>query len=244
MVSTLGFLDLHSHVLPNLDDGARNETMAMRMLRGLASIGFDTVFATPHQKDGQFMPTAEQITCAHQSLVTQLQEAQIPLQLGIAAENMWDSVFYERCTHQKIPTYNGGNAFLFELPLKLLPMHFRETLFRLRELGMLPVLAHPERYEPLWKDPDLVETLRGECAMVVDLGAVAGYHGRKRTKYARKMLKDNVVHAVASDAHTPGDIRIAAEGIRWIQKKLGSTTVDRLLDTNPRLITTGHHPEW
>jgi protein-tyrosine phosphatase len=109
--------------------------------------------------------------------------------------------------------------------------------------GKLPVLAHPERYQRLWTDERLVEQLRGEVAFVIDLGAVAGYHGKKEHKAARRYLEDGIAHAVASDAHTPEDVARAAEGIAWIKKRLGPAAVTRLLDTNPRRILAGELPD-
>jgi tyrosine-protein phosphatase YwqE len=78
--------------------------------------------------------------------------------------------------------------------------------------------------------------------MVVDLGAVAGYHGRREAKAARALLKQGIAHAAATDIHSPGDIRVAAEGMAWIRKKLGGAALVRLCDDNPRSILAGIHP--
>jgi len=215
----------------------------MMMIRGLESLGFDLVCATPHQKTGQFLPSLESIRRAHSATRTAVEQQGIGISLSLGAENMWDGTFYERCESGSIPSYDGGPAFLFELPLgSNLPVGLFERLFDLQTQGLLPVLAHPERYEPLWKSPALAERLADSCAMVVDLGAVAGYHGRKRTKAARKMLEHGVIHAAASDAHSPGDIRVAAEGIAWIRKRLGDGGVTRMLEEAPRQILSGEHP--
>lgn len=239
----MGFLDLHSHVLPGLDDGAPDPETSMAMLRGLASIGFDWVCATPHQKAGQFMPSPEAIASAMSDTTAAIERVALPLKLSLAAENMWDSAFFERARDGAVPSYDGGAAFLVELPLHQLPIGLGDHLFRWSVEGRLPVLAHPERYELLWKQPDVVERLRTTCAMVVDLGALAGYHGRRAAKIARRAVKDGLVHAAASDAHTPADVRCAAEGIAWIRNKLGDAAVTRLLDTNPRRIFAGEHPD-
>jgi protein-tyrosine phosphatase len=223
----MGFVDLHSHVLPGLDDGSPDVVTSMAMLKGLAAIGFDRVCATPHQKSGQFMPSLPAIRDAWTSTAQALADEAVDLALSLAAENMWDSTL----------------AFLFELPLApQLPLGLFEQLFVLRAKGRLPALAHPERYEALWSSPDLLERLRDSCALVVDLGAVAGYHGKTRAKFARKWIREGLVHAVASDAHTPDDVRVAAEGIAWIRDKVGRDVAQRLLDVAPRKILAGRHP--
>jgi protein-tyrosine phosphatase len=118
-----------------------------------------------------------------------------------------------------------------------------EHIFRLKMAGKTLVLAHPERYQALWGDDDLVDRLRREVAFVVDLGAIAGYHGKKEHKVARRFLEQGIAHAVASDAHTREDVARAAEGIAWIRKRLGAAAVTRLLDDHPRAILAGELPE-
>jgi protein-tyrosine phosphatase len=239
----MGFVDLHSHVLPGIDDGSPDAATSLAMLRGLAGLGFDTICATPHQKAGQFMPSREQIDSAHSATRDALAGAGVVVELGLAAENMWDDVFHTRLEANQIPSYNGGNAFLVELQPSVLPLGLIDTIFRLRMIGKLPVLAHPERYHALWDDDDLVRKLAAECAMVVDLGAIAGYHGKREGKMARRLVEQGLAHAVASDAHSLNDVRVAAEGIAWIRKKHGDVVVERLLDAHPRSILAARHPE-
>ncbi len=238
----MGFIDLHSHVLPGLDDGSQDLASSMQMLKGLASIGFETVCATPHQKAGQFLPDLAQIDAAHCELVEMVAAASLDLTIPLAAENMWDAVFFGRLQAGEIPSYDDGPAFLVEFPITQLPLGLDGHLFELGLKGRLPVIAHPERYEPLWKNKEMLSMLAKRAAMVVDLGAVAGYHGRKQAKAARKMILTGVAHAAASDAHSPNDIRVAAEGIAWIRRKAGESAVTRLLRDNPKAILAGEHP--
>jgi protein-tyrosine phosphatase len=235
----MGFVDLHSHVLHGLDDGSPDLATSMRMIDGLAALGFSEVCATPHQKAGQYLPSLEAIAAQYAAVST----AASNVRMHLAAENMWDDVFFDRSQHGVIPSYDHGPAFLFELRPSEMPIGLTEHLFRMRMAGKLPVLAHPERYQRLWTDEQLVEQLRGQVAFVIDLGAIAGYHGKKEHKAARRYLEDGIAHAVASDAHTPEDVARAAEGIAWIKKRLGPAAVTRLLDTNPRSILAGELPD-
>jgi protein-tyrosine phosphatase len=239
----VGFVDLHSHVLPGLDDGSPDLTTSMTMLRGLRALGFDTVSATPHQKTGRFLPELDDIRAAHREVVGALASAGVPLRVPLAAENMWDSTLYERIRADAIPSYDEGPAFLVEFVPAQLPPGLGQHIFDLRRRGKLPVIAHPERYQPLWSAPDQIAALRANCALVVDLGAVAGYHGRREGKAARSYLEQGLAHAVASDIHSPADLRGAAEGMAWIKKRLGEATLSRLLDENPRRILAGEQPE-
>jgi len=237
----MGFVDLHSHVLAGIDDGAPDLTTGLTMLEALARAGFSDVCATPHQKAGQFLPSADEIARAWNAALGAVGAAHPTLHL--AAENMWDDVFFERSQRDAVPSYDAGPAFLFELRPQLIPVGLLEHLFRLRTGGKVPVLAHPERYEALWSDDDLTGQLARSCAFVVDLPAVAGYHGRRECKAARLLLQRGLVRAAASDAHTAGDVKQAVEGIAWIEKKLGAAAVDRLLVDGPRAILAGELPD-
>jgi len=233
----MGYVDLHSHVLPGLDDGSPDEPTSFAMLRGLAALGFERVVATPHQKAAQFLPDWADVTRA----LAEVRKGS-PVPLSLAAENYWDPVFFERSRDFSFPRYDDGRAFLFEIPTEDLPTRFDETLFDFCVKGYLPVMAHPERYRPFWSARDRLAQIAENVCLVVDLGAVAGHHGWRVGRAARALVADGLAHACASDVHTPADLRGAAEGIAWIKKKLGPAAVTRLLEENPRRILAGEHP--
>lgn len=118
-----------------------------------------------------------------------------------------------------------------------------DRLFKFRRDGKVPVLAHPERYHALWDNDDLARSLRANCAFVVDLPALAGFHGRREAKAARHLLEAGLATAVATDAHQLGDVQQAAAGLQWIEKKLGHAAVTRLFDHAPRAILAGDLPD-
>lgn len=236
----MGFVDLHSHVLYGLDDGSPDLAISLAMIESLRSIGFSEVCATPHQKSGQFLPDLDLIARTYSAVKAAIGS---DLVMHLAAENMWDDVFFERSQQGAIPSYDGGDAFLFELRPDSMPLGMMEHLFKLRMAGKTPVLAHPERYHALHDDDELVQRLRQQVAFVVDLGAVAGYHGKKEAKAARRYVEEGIAHAAASDAHTREDVARAAEAIAWIKKRLGPAAVTRLLDDGPRAILAGELPE-
>jgi protein-tyrosine phosphatase len=237
----MGFVDLHSHVLYGLDDGAADQASALALLDALAELGISEQCVTPHQKAGQYLPELDRI---ERTLVA-LEAVRRPHHptLRVGAENMWDDVFYRRAADDSIPGYRGTSAFLVEIPPPLAPPNMLDRLFAFRMAGKLPVLAHPERYHALWDDDDFARRLRTTCAFVVDLAAVGGFHGRREMKQARHLLELGLVAAVATDAHQLGDVQQAAEGLHWIDKKLGHAAVVRLFDHAPRQILAGELPE-
>lgn len=237
----MGYVDLHSHVLFGLDDGAPDPATALAMLDALATLGVSEQCVTPHQKASQYLPAWDRVEAAYAEL-DRLRSPRHPT-LRLGAENMWDDVFYQRATDGSFPHYAGTTAFLIEVPPPLLPAGMLDRLFRFQREGKVPVLAHPERYQPLWEDDDLAQALRRVCAFVIDLGAVGGFHGRRETKAARHLLETGLATAVATDAHKPGDVQQAAAGLAWIEKKLGHAAVERLFDHAPRAILAGDLPD-
>jgi protein-tyrosine phosphatase len=237
----MGFVDLHSHVLYGVDDGATDEAAAVAMLDGLAALGVTEQCVTPHQKAGQYLPSREAIE-ATLAAVERLRKPGHPT-LRLGAENMWDDVFIKRLADDAIPYYRGTSAFLVEIQPPLIPPGMIDQLFRLRLKHKLPVLAHPERYQPLWGDDELARSLRRVCAFVVDLGAVAGFHGRRETRAARHLLETGLACGVASDLHHIGDLQQVAAGLAWIDKKLGHAAVVRLFDHAPRAMLAGELPD-
>jgi protein-tyrosine phosphatase len=237
----MGFVDLHSHVLYGVDDGASDETAAIAMLDGLAALGITEQCVTPHQKSGQYLPDWPRVE-ATLAAVERVRRPEHP-RLRLGAENMWDDVFLQRLADDAIPHYRDTLAFLVEIPPPLMPPGMIDQLFKLRLRNRVPVLAHPERYHALWGDDELARSLRRVCAFAVDLGAVGGFHGRRETKAARHLLETGIACAVATDLHQVGDLQQAAAGLAWIDKKLGHAAVARLFDHAPRTILGGELPE-
>ena len=239
----MGFVDLHSHVLAGLDDGAAALADGLALARQLHAMGFEVVHATPHQKVGAFVPTREQIDAAHAELRAALDGAGVALDLRLGAENFWDELFLERIGQRAQPSYTGGRAFLVEIDVRVAPPRLEDMLFQLRLQGPLPVLAHPERYAAFWSAPQRLEAVGRTAALLVDLGALDGAHGKRPCEVARKLVAEGLAHAVASDVHSLSDARGAAAGISWIRKKLGDKVLTRLLDENPRRILQGELPD-
>jgi len=236
------YVDLHAHFLPGLDDGAKTADEGLRMVDGLVALGFTCLHATPHQRAGMFLPLRPAIDEAFATITGAAQPAHPALAVGLAAENFWDEVFHGRLVEHTVPSYPGGKAFLFEVNPQLLPPRFEQALFEMRVAGPLPVLAHPERYLAIQQDVARAEALTRSAALLVDLGALDGAHGRPAMKAARRLVEEGLAHAAASDVHTPEDQRTVAAGMTWIRKRLGPQAVQRLLEENPRRILEGELP--
>lgn len=236
------YIDLHCHLLPGLDDGAPDLETSLEMLEALVELGFAEICATPHQRNGLFIPPAEAISAALAQFHGEAKQRHPGLGLRRGAENYWDEIFLERLRSHSVPCYDGQRAFLFEVNPVTLPPRLEEALFEIRVGGILPVMAHPERYLAVQRDPGFAEVLGKQAALVVDLEALAGTQNRGETKTARRLVEEGVAHAVATDMHSPDTQDAVADGIEWIRKRCGKPAVARLLEENPRRILAGELP--
>jgi protein-tyrosine phosphatase len=236
------YIDLHCHLLPGLDDGAPDLETSLEMLEALLALGFTEICATPHQRNGLFIPPAEAIEQAAALFQQEAGKKHPKLRLRRGAENYWDDVFIERLRSHTVPCYDGQRAFLFEVNPVLLPPRLEEALFEIRLGGQLPVMAHPERYLAVQRDLGFAEVLGKQAALVVDLEALAGTQNRGETKAARRLVEEGIAHAVASDLHSPDTKDEIASGIEWIRKRRGAEAIAQLLEENPRRILAGELP--
>jgi protein-tyrosine phosphatase len=215
------YVDLHSHFLPGLDDGADDFPTCLSMVRALSEMGFSDLCATPHQFAGRFQPPLDQVRLTFDQANREIAKLMPEVRLLLGAENYWDDILATRLRQGEPPCYDGGKAFLFEIS---------------------PVLAHPERYSAVQRDPAVAEGLSRQAALLVDLAALSGTGDRAEVKTARRLVEEGLAHAAASDMHAPEDDRSVAAGLAWIDKRLGAEVVTRLLSDNPRRILMGELP--
>jgi len=112
----MGFVDLHAHVLPALDDGVKSVGEAVEVVSMLGRLGFETICCTPHQKVGSWVPSSDSISKARAEVVAALTTGAVGVELRLGAENFWDELFMQRCVEGGLPTYTGERAFLERLP--------------------------------------------------------------------------------------------------------------------------------
>jgi protein-tyrosine phosphatase len=237
-----GLVDLHCHVLAGVDDGPQDLEAAVALVQGLEQLGFSELYPTPHQMQSAWTPTPEQTDQAADELRQELSRRGCRAVVHPpAGENMWDSLFQQRREEgNAFPTYPGGKAFLLEFDIQQgPPSQLKEQFFELRLQGLLPVVAHVERYPTLTSRPELMEELGTGAALLLNLSSLASrWWGRT----ARRLVKLGLVHAVASDGHNSVDIEGCRKGINWLRSRLGQEALDRLLVDNPIRIVAGELP--
>ena len=235
-----GFVDLHCHWIPGVDDGAASFDDAVAILRGLAALGFARVVATPHMRPGLFDNTAAQLRAAYESIEARLSQLPALPERALGSEHFFDELVFERlCTGQGLP-YPGGAAVLLEFYESTFPPRVDALLAQLRRQGLTPVVAHPERYRVLWDQPEILERLLDQGAVaLLDTAALVGKYGRHPQRCAELLLERGLYHAACSDAHRPGDVEPVGRGIERVRELYGDEEVRALFAEGPLEILAG-----
>jgi protein-tyrosine phosphatase len=239
-MTALARCDLHCHYVPGVDDGVQTAEEGRELCRGLRALGFSTVVATPHMRPGMFDNDKLKLEAAFAEFTSTLGDVEGLPERGLAAEHFCDDVFFDRLERGGALPYPGGHAALVEFSTERLPLRLQEQFFRMQVRGIRPVIAHPERYAPIWKSTETLSELveRGALALL-DVMALVGKYGRRPQRTAETLLEEDLYYAVCTDSHKPGDLDTVARGIDRLAELVGADYAEVLLAERPRQILNG-----
>lgn len=229
------YVDLHCHFIPGVDDGARTFEDAVAMLTGLEGLGFDHVIATPHIRPGLFDNGAGNLREAYASLLTSFGQREDLPRTELSAEHYFDDVVFRRIMADEVLPYPAAGAILLEFYDSEFPLSIDHRLADICRKGLIPVIAHPERYRPIEKHPEILERLLDLGAVaLLDVAALVGKYGRRAAKTSEMLLERGLYGAACSDAHSPKDLPQVAAGMEWLARHYGDDEVLELFSVGPR----------
>lgn len=235
-----GYIDLHCHWVAGIDDGAKTVAESAALLSGLRSLGFETVVATPHMRPGMFDNTSESLRAAYEATCAALSGAPGLPRVMLSSEHFFDDIVFQRLMSGGALPYPGGHAALVEFPNARFPAMIEHRFFDLHRRRLRPVLAHPERYEPVWRDPTVLDPLLdGGAVLLLDVAALVGKYGRTPRRAAEQLLEDGYYYAACSDAHAPRDVPDVERGIAALYALAGEEEAAFMLEEGPRAILEG-----
>lgn len=195
-------IDIHSHIVFGVDDGSANMKESVQMLKMAKRLGIEAIFATPHYYQGLF--NRDKAVKNFQELKKRSSNMGVELYLG--SETLISSDLPEIISTNKDLTLNGTKYLLLDLPLDSVPQYTCNILFRLHLLGIVPIIAHPERNKCFLSNSQSFVDIAGRGALIqVDTASVIGIYGYSVQKFAKNLIKQRLVHFVASDAHNVND---------------------------------------
>jgi protein-tyrosine phosphatase len=196
--------DMHSHVIPGIDDGAKTIEDSLNMLRGFIALGYRKVITSPHIMSDGYPNTPAIIREGLDKVRAAAQAAGLAIEVEAAAEYYLDEQF-EKYLAEGLLHFGGDKRYvLFETSYVSKPLSLRNALFRMQSQQYIPVMAHPERYQYFWEG-DALSAIRAlqesGVLMQVNIGSFAGRYSKKAAVLARQLTKEGLVDFLGTDMH-------------------------------------------
>jgi protein-tyrosine phosphatase len=229
-------IDLHSHILPGIDDGAPDLGVSIGMARALVADGVSMLACTPHILPGLYHNTGPQIRRAVQELQNVLDREGIELKLIPGADNHMVPDFVTGLQAGRLLTLGDTRYVLVEPPHHSEPPNIENFFFNILAAGYVPILTHPERLTWVSTRYDTIKRLaEGGAWMQITSGSVTGAFGRTAQYWAERMLDEGCVHILATDAHDcekrPPRL---SRGRDYAARRVGDVEAEHLVETRPR----------
>ncbi len=228
------YIDLHNHILPNIDDGPSSIEESVLLARQLVKIGFSTVAVTPHSFEG--LPSPAVIMKNRLELQDELDRLAIPLALLPGAELHIDPLLLQRLKFGESLTLNESRYLLLELPMfQPLPVFAEQLVKNLYREGYRPIIPHPERTTAFQQDYSLLYTFHAAGAIYqVTWGSLVGLLGDRAQSLTLFMLHHELLHIMATDAHSAASrLYSVEEAVEYLEKEVGEAMAEELLTNRP-----------
>lgn len=222
-LSTLG-VDMHSHVLPGIDDGAQNVDESIVLVQAMMNLGIKKIIATPHIMVDYYRNTPETIGNALEILKNELQKQHLDIEIEAAAEHLLDEGFEILLDEGKVMSMTD-NYLLFEMSFIDAHPNLIPLIQKMKDKGYKPILAHPERY-PYFTIENCENMKSWGCDLQMNTISLTGYYGAKTKEMAEAMVDYNLVDFISSDMH---HLRHAAA----LERSLKTTYLEKLLFDYP-----------
>jgi protein-tyrosine phosphatase len=232
-------IDIHTHILPGVDDGVQSIDKAIEILRKAENAGIRKILLTPHILEFPSNEELYTINGRYHSLSRAIQKENVNIVVHLGAE-----IYITPDLPQMIKAYpdltiNGGNRYaLIELPPNEIPTFTMETIYKLILKGIVPILAHPERNMEIQEEPERLSELIGKGVLTqLNTGSLTGRYGKRAQRAAKVLLTHNLVHVMGSDIHELADCPYPLlKGIGLASKRVGRKRAYEMVTTVPERI--------
>lgn len=194
--------DMHSHLLPGIDDGSPDMSVSLQLIRGLADLGFKKFYTTPHIMWDMYPNTREDILVRIVELRNAVKENNIDIDVNAAAEYFIDEHFRQLLDEKKPLLTIDKNMVLVEFSLASPPLELKDVLFEMQLQGYQPIIAHPERYTYLEHSKHFYDELKDfGCLFQLNLLSLGGFYGRAVQDFTQYLAKKEYYNLVGTDMH-------------------------------------------
>ena len=227
-------IDLHSHIIPNVDDGSRTINESIEILNEAKKVGFSDVILTSHYISDYNETNAEELVI----LKEKLQEKTNDISLHSGMEIYIDEKIAELIQSKKVLTLEESRYLLMELPLSNNVNYLDYVVYSLQNNNIIPIIAHPERYSAVQNNYKIVEEYREKgCLIQSNYASILGYYGKGAQKTVKMLLKNNFVDFLGSDCHRRNSIYPnIPKSIKKITKIIGKDEFYKISTVNPQKV--------
>ena len=198
-------VDIHSHIIPKIDDGATEEGVSVLMLKKAEETGTTKIILTPHYYRGTFTKTIDEVKEEAEKLRVVAKENDINIELYTGQEVYYTSSLLEYLEDGEIGTLNDSRYMLIEFNPMKINKNALDTIYELKLKGIKVIIAHPERYIEFQKSPSYInEFIEEGCLFQLNANSISGILGKESKKLAEVLLKNNIYSFIGSDAHSDG----------------------------------------
>ena len=236
-------IDLHCHILHDLDDGADTAAESLEMAQAFVHSGYRTVAATPHMVPGTtWMPSIDLINTRVAALNQTIKEVGLELEIVTGMEIAIDPQIPDLLDDSRLLTLGNSSCLLIEPSFQQLPPGWEQVIFSILAKGYSILLAHPERCVQLAAHPDMIDRLIGSGVYLqVNWGSFLSQYGRAVARKAWSMAESGQIHCLATDTHHPGwhnPTRIQAAEAK-LREMIGQENLQRITTDNPLRVLNG-----
>lgn len=235
-------IDIHTHILPGIDDGAKTIEQSLLMVKQGEKAKITTICATPHILQQITPQLEEKIHHSFDLLKTRIRQAGIKVYVALGSEIYVREDINSLKEFNFFTLNNTGRYLLMELPWGQFPPHVDRIVFELQLEGRIPIIAHPERSIITKKQLVNVENLVQKGALMqINAGSLLGFFGKKIKRMTEELLRRDLVHFLASDAHDhlSSSIEILPQALTCASKIIGREKAEKLVVSNPRQVIQG-----
>lgn len=227
-------IDFHSHIIYNVDDGSNSKENSIKLLKQASNAGFNKIILTPHYIKEYYECNTDEIKSIIEELENECKNENIDLKLYQANEIYISNHIVEFLQNKLATTINNSKYVLFELPMNEEPLNLLEVVYDLKDSGYIPIIAHPERYTYIQKDPNkLLELIDLGVLFQANYGSIIGQYGKDSKKTVTLLLKNNFIHFLGSDVHVSGNTYKEIENIfNELRKILDEEQIEELIEKN------------
>ena len=231
-------IDIHTHLIPNVDDGSRSVAITFEAFEEAENIGFTDIILTSHYLTDYCETKKEELVFWKDNLQEVLKSKNKKLTIHSGMEIYVSEKIDELIKQEKLLTLANSRYVLMELPMNTTINYLDYVIYFLETIGLKVIIAHPERYKSVQENPDLVkEYIEKGCLMQCNYGSILGNYGKEAKNAMKYLLKKELVHFMATDCHNKGGIYLEVpKALKKIGKIVDNKKLEEITTLNARKI--------